>query len=321
MTDSNLPAADRRRDESVPAAGANERWLILNPTSGEADHVAAVERRAADEGYAVYETERAGHATQLARAAAVSDVDVLAVAGGDGTLHEVVHGLAAADALGDVTVGVIPTGTANLFATKVGVTDVEQGFAVLERGARRWIDVGFADGEPFALSCIAGLTANASVAASSELKARFGSLAFVIAGVREAAAFDPLRVELTAVADGTETTWSGEALCVLVGNVRRFVHRGGQARVEDGRFEVVVIEEMPAGNVVAEAMAHRLLGRDTEHVHHVQASRLEIDGRDDGPLAFSVDGERRTHDRLSLSVAPQALTVCVGPGYEPDPQY
>ncbi|MDZ5810600.1 diacylglycerol kinase family protein [Halorubrum sp. AD140] len=316
MSDDGEPAPDDRTAPDATRSDGTERWVILNPTSGTADHVDDVRRLARERNYAIRETTHEEHAVQLAADAAASDVDRLAVAGGDGTLHEVVRGLAESSALGTVTLGAIPTGTENIFATTIGVASVEDGFDLLENGERRRIDVGFAGEEPFVVSCIAGLPAEVSVAASSELKERFGSLAFVVAGLRELTEFGGLHVDITAVSNGEETTWSGEALCVLVGNVRRFVNRGGPADVEDGLFDAVVIEQMPAKDVLAEATAHRVFGRDTDHVIHVQTSQLEIRGTDSEPITFSLDGEVTEADELVLYADPRSLTVCVGPTYE-----
>jgi YegS/Rv2252/BmrU family lipid kinase len=313
--DSNPPSGDQNSSPSIHSDG-DEQWVILNPTSGTADHVDDVRQFANERNYTVQETTHEEHAVQLAQDAVANDVDRLAVAGGDGTLHEVVRGLVEASALGKVTVGVIPTGTQNIFATNIGVTSIEEGFDLLDHGERRRIDVGFAGGEPFVVSCIAGFPAEVSVATSSDLKERFGSVAFVIASLQEFTEFEELQIDLTAISDGEETTWSGEALCVLVGNVLRFDNRGGQANVEDGLFDVVLIEQMPAGDILAEATAQRVFGRDTEHVLQVQASQLEIRGLGSEPITFSLDGELNSHDELVLYTDPQSLTVCVGSTYE-----
>ncbi|WP_227376338.1 diacylglycerol/lipid kinase family protein [Haladaptatus halobius] len=316
--DEELPV-DERNEEGPSTTGSNRHWLILNPTSGTADHVEQIRHLATDRGYRIEETEEEEHAVKLAEAAAADAVDVLAVAGGDGTVHEAVQGLVRGDALDDVTLGVIPTGTENIFATNIGVQDIEQGFNILETGERRRIDIGIAGDEPFVMSCIAGLPADASVATSSALKERFGSLAFVIAGLQEVATFEELHLEINAISQDEETTWTGEALCVLVGNIRRFAKQGGQANVEDGLFDVVIIERMPGSDLVAETVAQRVLGQDTKHVLHVQASQLEIDGQHGESIDFSLDGELSAHKQLALHTRPHALTVCVGPEYDLDP--
>jgi diacylglycerol kinase (ATP) len=295
--------------------------IILNPTSGSGDSADEIRRLAADRGYDVEETEHEGHATELGEEAVTDGVDRLAVAGGDGTINEAVQGLVEANGLDEVTFGVIPAGTANLLATNIGIHDIEHGFEVLESGEQRQIDLGIVDDKLFVTSCIAGLPADASMATSGELKERFGSFGFVITGMQEISAFDGLHLTINAVSERHEMTWTGEALCVLIGNARRFVKQGGQANVEDGLFDVVIIEEMPTRTVVAEAVAHRLLGQDTEHVFHVQARQLEIKGLDGEAIDFSLDGELSSYDRLVAHTYPHALTVCVGPEYEPDPRY
>lgn len=305
--------------DSGPTAEEPRPWVVVNPTSGSGDHVEHVRERADERDYRVEETTEAGHATRLAREAAERGVDRLAVAGGDGTLHEVVQGLVDADALDAVTLGVVPVGTANIFAEKVGVTDVDQGFEVFEFGETRRIDLGMAGEEPFAMSCIGGLPAEVSTSATSELKAQFGTIAFFLSGLEEALTFDGLHLDVTAVSAGEETTWQGEAVSVLVGNVRRFVGEGGQANVEDGLLEVVIIEQMPPTELVGEAALHRLLGEDTEHVDRLQASQVEITGPEGEEITFSLDGELGAHDRLVLHTRPRALSVRVGPTYDPDP--
>lgn len=305
--------------DDAPGDPPGERWLAINPTSGAADHRERVRRLAAARGYRIEETTGPGDAARIARDAAAAGADLLAVCGGDGTLNEAVGGLVAADATDDVTVGVVPTGTANLFAGLVGVDGVEEAFDLLDGGRTRRIDLGMAGREPFVVSCIAGLPADASAATSAELKSRFGTFAFVLAGVEEALEFEGLTLDVTAVADGETTTWSGEALCALVGNLRRFTGRGGQANAEDGLLDVVIIERMPPGEAVAEAIAHRLLGERTEHVVRARASRLSIESADGEPITFSFDGEIRTEERLSLHVRPRALSVRVGPEYDPAP--
>ncbi|SFR47322.1 diacylglycerol/lipid kinase family protein [Halogeometricum limi] len=310
------------RDE--PVAGAmpqtdGPRWVIVNPVSGTADHAERVRELAGMRGYRVEETDHAGHAVELAKDAAANGATLVAVAGGDGTLNEVVRGLDSEGALDRTTLVPVPVGTENLVATNLGIESIEDAFDVVETGARRRIDLGVADGEPFVMSCIAGLIADASIATSDELKERFGSLAFVVAGVQEMASFDGLHVDLTAISDGEERSWSGEAICVLVGNVRRFAREGGQADVEDGELDVVVIEQMPTGDMVLEAIAQRLFGEETDNVYHVRASELEIRVADGETIEFSLDGEPHADSDLEIHTRPFALRVCVGPDYDPSP--
>ena len=289
----------------------------MNPASGTGEHAEYVRRHARARGFVVWETETAEDGVELGLEAARRGVSELAVCGGDGTVNDVLCGLDAGGHLGDVTFSVVPAGTANLLARNVGVRDVEHGLEVADTGTVRSIDVGMAGREPFVVSCIAGLPAEASTSTSSELKERFGTLAFLVTGLQEAASFEPIPLEIEADGRAGTESWAGEALAVLVGNARKFVEEGGQADMEDGLFDVAVVEQMPPGDLVAEAITHRILGRETEHVQHFMASEVEVAAGE--PVRFSRDGELSEHEKLRMYVRPRTLDLRVGEAYEPDP--
>ncbi|WP_324663277.1 diacylglycerol/lipid kinase family protein [Haloarcula sediminis] len=295
------------------------RRAILNPASGDGDHAESVERLLSARGFAVSRTEGPGDALELGRAAGEAGAAEVAVAGGDGTINEVLRGLARADHLDAVTLSVVPVGTANLLAGTIGVTDRQHGIEIADTGDVRTVDVGVAGEEPFLVSCIAGLPAEASLAAASDLKARFGTLAFLVTGAQEAIEFDGLDITIEAVGEDGPVTWSGSATCLLVGNARKFVERGGQADMEDGLLDVAIVEQMPTGNLVAEAIGHRLLATDTEGVTHVRATELSVDGHGE-PVTFSRDGEVTDHECLDIHARERTLDLRVGSSYDPDPR-
>jgi diacylglycerol kinase (ATP) len=295
------------------------RRAIVNPQSGTGDHAEYVSRLLRGRGFEVRETAYAEHAVELAREAGKAGVSELAVVGGDGTVNEVLHGLLEAGAIGEVTLSVVPAGTANLLAGNVGVRDLRHGVEVADTGDVRSVDVGLADGEPFVVSCIAGLPADASTATSSDLKSRLGTLAFLVTGAQEALEFDGLSLSIEGSAGDRTTSWEGDAICVLVGNARRFVEEGGQADMEDGLFDVAVVEQVPTGNLVAEAVRHRLLGEGSDSVTHFTAAEVHIATSDGDDLTFSLDGELRRHDRVDIAVHDESLDLRVGPDYRPSP--
>ncbi|QLK26530.1 diacylglycerol kinase family lipid kinase [Natrinema zhouii] len=300
---------------STDGTTEDTRRLILNPTSGDGDHVERVSRLAATHGFRIVETERAGHAIDLAARTAADGVDLLAVCGGDGTVHEAVQGLVAADALEDVALCIIPAGTANIAASALGIEHLRDGFAAADRGETKRIDLGMADGEPFVLSAIAGLPAAASTAASGGLKERVGTLAFVIEGLRTAREFDGLEVAVDAVAGDGEYAWQGEALCLGIGTLRRFTGENEPSNARNGRLEVTIVDRVPPTDVITEAVERRFLSRETPHVTTIEASQLEVVALKDEPVRFSLDGERREYETVEIGVRPRALRVCVGEEY------
>ncbi|SFR36372.1 diacylglycerol/lipid kinase family protein [Halogeometricum limi] len=300
----------------------NNTWrIVLNPDSGSADHAERVRSLAAERGYTVRETRKAGDAATFVSEAVSEGVTRIAACGGDGTVHNVVDGLGRADALGEVTLGVLPGGTGNDFADNIGVESIDHAFELLESGETRRLDLGVADDELFTNSCIAGLTAQTSAETESEMKQRFGRLAYVVAGLQTVREFEPLRVEIDAEgASGTDAErWSGEALAILVGNARRFTGAGGQANVEDGLFEVTIVEEMPTSEMLTEAAVQRFFGGETDRVTHLRSDRLRVTSHEREQIEFSLDGEMREHHDLSMTVRPKALAVVVGERYDPSP--
>lgn len=298
-----------------------ETLVILNPNSGDGAHTDTVRQWAELEGYALEETKSAGDSITIARNTAESGVTSLIAAGGDGTVNEVVRGIDQADAFDSVELGILPLGTGNNFARQLGITGVDDAFEIIEHGDRRHIDLGQAGDRPFVNSCVAGLTADASSQTSAELKDQLGVLAYVITTLRSVSDFESLKltVDITAGDDGT-SAWTGEALSVLVGNGRRFTPgQGTQADMEDGRFDVTVIEDVSALNLMGEAVMERLFGRDSTNVVRTQTPALSIRVHHPEAVRFSLDGEIIKHRSLSLKTRPATLTVAVGDPYDPEP--
>lgn len=295
--------------------------IIHNPGSGSGDHDEIVRSRADDLGYTLEQTETAGEAVTLAAEAAKAGFSTIVAAGGDGTVNEVVRGIDRAGAFDDVELGILPLGTGNNFAELVGIPDLDTAFAVLENGDRRRIDIGYANERPFVNSCVAGLTAESSSETPSEMKRQLGVLAYVLTTLRTVSDFKSLRLTVDIEDAGQETTaWAGDALCILVGNGRRYPTSGtSQANMEDGLLDVVVIEDVSALDLMSDTVVERLLGRDSASIKRFKTASLEVAINNPDATRFSLDGEIIRERELSLTVRPQILTVAVGETYDPNP--
>ncbi|MFC6834999.1 diacylglycerol/lipid kinase family protein [Halomarina ordinaria] len=311
--------ADRR-------VGEGSRVLVLNRASGVA---AAGTARAlgVERGFVVREAD--GDAVvETARAAAEAGATLVVAGGGDGTVSSVVRGIAAADALDEVVLGVVPCGTGNNFAANVGVRNVTHAFEVVRSGEERRIDLGrvhvtdadVTDERPFLNSCVAGLTADASERTSAALKRRYGPFAYVATALGAAPTYEslPLRVE-----GPNGDAWRGDALCVFVGNARG-LPRGGrlrltQANVEDGLFEVALVSAAPALELAGDELLRRLFREGTANIELRSLAAVSVRS-EEGPVRFSLDGEMVSANRLDAETVPRALRVRVGPGYVPTPR-
>jgi YegS/Rv2252/BmrU family lipid kinase len=303
-----------------------EHVVICNPVSGTEDHADRVRTLARTRGFAVRVTDDEGDTVRFAREAGAAGADLVVAAGGEGAINEVVNGLREAGALERTTLAVVPTGTGNNFASNVGIDDVEAAFEAIDTGRRRRIDLGTANGRTFVNSCVGGLTAEASGSTTPEEKRWFGVLAYIGRGLETVSSFDslPIRARLDAESDGDEAganqTWTGEAMFVMVGNCRRFSRsRRAQANVEDGLFEVTIVERAPATDLVGEAALARLFEREERHIVRRRVPSLTLESRRDEPIEYSLDGEMLAAETLSLETVPGALEVVVGERYRPDP--
>lgn len=303
------------------ATDTTETVLIMNPRSGNASHSQDVRDRAQLLGYTVEETQRANHAIELAEAAATGGANEIVAVGGDGTLNEVVAGVDAAEAFEHVTVGVIPAGTGNGFASNIGITGIDEGFTALEDGERRRLDVGSAGGRPFVNSCLVGIVAEASEETSSEMKSRLGGLAYVLTTARMVTEYPGLELTASVVEEGDrETVWEGNATLVLVGNGRRFTLSGSeQANVEDGLLDVTIVEDATLLELAGDRLEERMLDREGKHLTRILASTLELHVDDGETVSFSLDGEITDFESATLRARRQVLRMPVGEQYEPTP--
>jgi YegS/Rv2252/BmrU family lipid kinase len=227
--------------------------------------------------------------------------------GGDGTVQRAI------DAVGGrpVTLAILPAGTANLFATNLGLPkELEACVRIGLHGARRALDVGKVNGERFAVMAGAGLDAMMIRDADAGLKDKVGRIAYVWTGAKSAQ-LDP--VKMTIEVDG-KPWFEDKATCVLVGNVGEVL--GGLSVFPDAVPDDGVLD---IGVVTADGWWEwaRTLGRSV--VGNVGASPFvqTTTGRSfvvrlNAPMPYQLDGgDRKPTTKLKIKVKPEAITVAV----------
>lgn len=158
--------------------------LIANPVSGGDARpriqraVAELQRRGAE--VQLYLTAARGDARKAAAQALAEGFDRIVVAGGDGTLNEVVNGVACPD----LPIAFLPLGTVNVFALEAGIPlSLERACALAAEGTPRRITLGRIDGELFLLMASAGWDAEAVAHVRSGLKRFIGRLAYAVSAL------------------------------------------------------------------------------------------------------------------------------------------
>ena len=226
--------------------------------------------------------------------------------GGDGMVQRCVDVIAGSQA----DLAIIPAGTANLFASNLGIPkDIPEAVALGLRGERRRFDVGRFNGERFAVMAGAGFDA-AMIKGAGRLKERLGRVAYVISGSQN------LRLkafEAKIKVDGA-TWYKGNATCLLVGNVGKLfggVAAFDDAQPDDGFLELgVVTAEGPAqwARTLARTAVGSAAGSPFVQVTKARSVEVKLDRK----VLYEVDGGDRSKVKaFKVEVEPAAVSVCV----------
>jgi diacylglycerol kinase (ATP) len=312
------PAPDARR----PAPAFMKTRLIVNPVSGAdaaPDYLPAMNERLREAfgQVDIVMTVAAGDAADLARRSVEEGYERLFVAGGDGTLNEVLNGVAGvAGGLGRITFGLIPLGTGNDFAAALGLPeDVEQAVATLVAGRTIEADVGVLNDRYFVNVSAGGFIAEVSDAVNPQLKTVAGKLAYLIGGAQVLLEYEPARACLRAtLEDGREIARETGVQMFAVCNSR--LVGGGRpiapgALINDGALDVCVVEAVPTLEFV------RLLG-SVSGGDHIEDERVayfrarEVSFIFDRTIKVNTDGEVLEAEECRYRVLPRAARFLAG---------
>ena len=228
------------------------------------------------------------------------------IGGGDGTLNAAAPGLLVTG----LPLGIIPLGTANDLARTLGIpTDLAAAAQVVAAGRTQRIDLGEVNGHPFFNVASIGFGVDLTRALTRDAKKRWGTLGYVIAGLRALSRLKPFDAEI--VEDGV--THHSRSVHVAVGNGR---HYGGgmivseHAAINDGRLDLYSLEVQSFWGLLRIAPALRS-GR-----HHAWAeirthSGQAIEVHTRRRRSVNTDGEITSHTPAFFRVLRHALEVYV----------
>jgi YegS/Rv2252/BmrU family lipid kinase len=261
-------------------------------------------------------------AERIAAEAARAGVERIVVAGGDGTVSEVVTGLMASGLAGQVELGVLPLGTGGDFARGLGIPRDPGAAARQLAGAKpRPIDAGRVryvgrDGaatESFFVNTatygISGLVVDLVERATAKVP---GPLAFLIGTLRALAQY---RVQPVRIAVDGEVFFEGPLVLATASNGEWFgggMHLAPRARIDDGLLDVVVVPEMPVPSLVRRLpRLYRGTHLEVEGVSFRQGRVVEVEPLA-GDVPIEVDGEPLGRVPLRVEVVPGAIKL-LGP--------
>jgi diacylglycerol kinase (ATP) len=267
--------------------------IIYNPTSGREifkKHLASVLQILEAAGYetSCHATTEAGDATYAARIAVERKYDLVVAAGGDGTINEVVNGIA--EQPYRPKLGIIPVGTTNDFARALHIPrDIEEAARIIAQGDTIPVDIGRMNDRYFINIAGGGRITELTYEVPSKLKTMLGQLAYYLKGMEMLPSIHASEVSIEY--DGK--MFEGEVMFFLVGltnSVGGFEKLAPDSSINDGLFTLLIVKKANLADFVR-IVASAVRG---EHVNdpsvlYTKANYIKVHSSE--KVQLNLDGE------------------------------
>jgi YegS/Rv2252/BmrU family lipid kinase len=315
---------DASAGPELPMTELHNALLIHNPNAGSGGEA---RRRELDTARRIFagrgievalaETRGPGEATEMAARASQEGRQLVIACGGDGTLNEIVNGLAAQQNGQRIPLALLPAGTANVLAKELDLSwDIPRAAEQLVQGEVRELALGLAtplenpEKKRYFLSVAgAGPDGQITYALDLDLKARLGILAYWWQGVREVFAYKFPKFRVTSEGE------SIDASLIIVGRTK---HYGGpfkittRADLYEDQFELLALTTQ-SGLKYLSYLPTLWFGdlRKADGTHFWKVDRLVCEPLDTEPVYAQVDGEPMARLPVEFKIVPRALKLLV----------
>lgn len=268
--------------------------IIYNPTSGRElfrKHLPEVLEKMEKAGYetSCHATTCEGDAIQAATFAVERKFDLVIAVGGDGTLNEVVSGIAKFE--DRPKVGLIPMGTTNDFARAVHIPrDITKAVDIILKGDSIPVDIGLMNDDRYFINIAGGgrLT-ELTYEVPSKLKTVLGQMAYYLKGIEMIPSIRSSRVRIEY--DGQ--VFDDSAMMFLIGltnSVGGFEKLAPDASINDGKFTLLILKELNMAEFIRVAsLALRGEHLSDPHVIYAKASKITVTTKE--RVLLNLDGE------------------------------
>jgi diacylglycerol kinase (ATP) len=307
--------------------GIKSALLIYNPTSGgrrqrRFQEIEEAVRILKEAGITVElaPTSEAGHAQEIARLAVEQQREMVIACGGDGTINEIINGLAGSQ----VPMALLPAGTANILAKELGIPwDIPRAARLIPDGIIRRIALGMASfagnngnskssaiptGGRYFLSCGGAGPDGAIVnGVDYELKKKVGVVAYWVEGMKQLFRYD--FPEMRVRSSGTDHL----ASIIVVGRTANY---GGPFKITtnatlfEDSFEFLTNSTRSRMQYLA-CLPALWLGkiRGMDGIKMWKASEVLCESAGEKPVFAQVDGEPIGALPLRFRIVPDALSL------------
>ncbi len=267
--------------------------IIYNPTSGKElfkESLADVLEHLEINGYiaSAHATTGEGDATSAASKACEMGFDLVIAAGGDGTVNEVINGMA--DFQDRPELGIVPMGTVNDFAKALHIpSDIGEAINMIVNGKTVRIDLGRMNSKYFMNIGGGGKITAVSYEAPSKLKAIIGPLAYYVKGIEMLPQIRSSNVRI----DYDGNVFEGKVMMFLLGltnSIGGFDKLVPDAKFNDGKFSLIIVEEASLAEL-GHILTLATRGEHLKHpkVHVLKAQDIHISSYEE--VQLNLDGE------------------------------
>lgn len=259
--------------------------------------------------YEIRYTERAGHATKIAREAMTNNVDIVVAVGGDGTVNEV----AKAVVHSNTALGIIPCGSGNGLARHLMLPiNIKKSIQIINECEIHDLDFGVINDFPFFCTC--GMGFDAFVSMKFAESGKRGPITYAENILREGLKYKP---ETYTIEDETGTK-KYEAFLISIANASQYgnnAYIAPQASMSDGLMDVIIMEpfDVLEAPQVSFDMFNKTLNKNSRiktftckelHIHRSKPGVIHYDG---DPVMTGKDIEVKLHEKgIKIIVNPHA---------------
>lgn len=262
--------------------------FIVNPHSGThgKDEIPRIIEKSLDLDRFDYEirfTDYVGHAAEMARQYADSNVDIVVAVGGDGTVNEVARSIVHTQ----TALGIVPCGSGNGLARHLGIPlDIRKSIAIINKCNIEALDYGIINSLPFFCTC--GMGFDAFISQKFAEAGKRGPITYVENILREGLKYKP---EVYEIEDDTKST-KYKAFLITCANASQYgnnAYIAPKASMSDGLMDVTIMEPFTAFDApqISIDMFNKTLDKNSKiktfkakriHIHRNQPGAIHYDG-------------------------------------------
>lgn len=273
--------------------------FVINPSSGKQNFIETIEQIVARlimeqtvNHIDVIYTQKLYDAYEQVLVLKEGDYDFVTAIGGDGTINEVISGIAKGGS--QIPIAIISAGTVNDFANYLNLpTSVNEFCEMIKNFRLKKIDVGSINDKIFMNVVAGGIATDIGYNVSKEMKAIFGKAAYYVEGIKEIPKqlFSPFKLRI----ESEEFTGTDEYLLFMVMNsqsVGGYKQAAPLASVSDGQLDVLLLKKVELAQITD--LVFKIFSGD--HINHpavtyFQTKHIKILPEDDSNISVDFDGE------------------------------